>query len=936
MNPARWKRIQDVFLDAVELAPSQRAGFLDSECTGDPELRLEVEKLIESDRKRGSDVGDIIGSAAVEFAAEREVAETAAYLGRRIGPYLLVRQIGVGGMGTVYEAVRDDQFVRSVAIKLLTHGANAPDALARFRIERQILATLQHPNIASLIDGGETDDGHPYIVMEYIEGEPLIEYTRRKNLTIEERLRLFRDICAAVHHAHQMLVIHRDIKPSNVMVTGDGIVKLLDFGIAKLISPVLAVGNQTTLTIVRRLTPQYASPEQVRGEPLSTATDIYSLGVLLYELLSYEFPYRVTGSAPHDVERAICETDPVRLSAVVKNDPRLRRQLSGDLENIVAMALRKEPARRYASALQFSEDIARYLSGLPIIAREDTLFYVAGKLVRRYKLAVAMVALLAVSVAAGWISTIRQARRAEQRFNQVRKLAHALLFDLHGSIQSLPGSTPVREQLVRTGLEYLNMLSKDSAGDATLEWELSQAYELIGDVQGDPGGANLGQIVPALESYGNALALVERLSAKRRDYASQSCLAWLHYKIGALRFRTVGVEEALRSYERGLAVSRNIQSELHDRRADGLLRTGYERLAEAEISKGEYEAAMDSARRAAESADREAERRNGVGPQITVARTRILLGNIAWLRGRMEPARAAFENAASRLEEACHAPTAGTECLEELQEAYRRLGDLLGNPAIFHFGDVKNAELFHRKALRLAEQLAERDRKNVRATAQLYNELRRTAAVIRQSKPGEAVALYRRALDGSEELSKIAPRDLSASRAVANTRLGYAFALSDAGQFQPSLIEVDRAIALYKQIIREHPDQRVIREDFAEAYLAKTEALMALRRADQAEGVMAEGLALARQMAAEQKGSLYRERCLALALHHMGDVHSALSRRAEAAGEYAEALAIWSRWRDNGLGLPYSQRQFDAVTRSRTRLDRAGRAVRDPRSKTGS
>ena len=891
MNPERWRQIQEVFCAAVELPARECSRFLDRACGTDAELRREVEQLIASDQTSGSHpVEQVIGGAAVQFAVERDLSiadDDAGHIGRRLGPYQLVRQIGVGGMGTVYEAIRaDQQHARPVAIKLVTNGANAPDALWRFRIERQILASLRHPNIAALIDGGETEEGRPYIVMEYIDGEPLIEYTRRKNLPIEERLRLFRDVCAAVHHAHQMLVIHRDIKPSNVMVTTDGAVKLLDFGIAKLITPELsAAGNQTTLTMVRRLTPQYASPEQVRGEPLTTATDIYSLGVLLYELLSYESPYRITGTAAHEIERAICDTEPVKLSAAVKRDARLRKQLSGDLENIAAMALRKEPGRRYASALQFSEDIGRYLDGLPVVAREDTIFYVAGKLVRRHKMVVLALALFVLSVAAGWVSTIRQARRAEARFNEVRKLAQSLLFDLHGQIAGLPGSTPVRERLVRTGLDYLNSLSKDSADDISLEWELSQAYELIGDVQGDPEGANLGQIGPALVSYAKALTMVERISAKRPDYRTLSCLAWLHFKRGDLQSRTVGWQEAVRSYGRGLAVSGRIREDLTDPRAEGLLRNGHERLARAQIALADLEAAMDNARQAAEAADRDAaRRRQEPGAQISVARTRILLGNVAWLRGRMGPARGAFETAVQRLEEACPAIPDDLNCEEELEDAYRRLGDLLGNPAMFHFGEHKTAEDFHRKALRIAEQQAARDPKNARAAAQLSNELRRTAAVIRDSKPAEAVALYRRAVDGADALRNGAPGDASYVRALANTRLGYAYALKAAGQHRHALDELDSAVELYGAITKEHPDQRVVREDLVEAYLARTEVLMAMRDTREAERVMTEGLDLARRSAQEQTNSLYRERCLALSLHRMGDIHYALARKAASEG----------------------------------------------------
>jgi serine/threonine protein kinase len=343
MNKERWRQIEAVFAEAVELPADDSRAYLDRVCEGDEDLRREVDMLLESDRKAQGQIGSAVGVAAASFAVQMQRDYSASQIGQRIGPYEIVREIGRGGMGSVYQAVRiDDQYIRSVAIKFIAQGMDTADALARFRTERQILATLQHPNIAGLLDGGTTTDGRPYIVMEYIEGEPLLDYCRKRSLSVNERLELFCSLCSGVHHAHQMLVIHRDIKPGNVLVTAGGIPKLLDFGIAKLLTPELAdTGIETTKTVLRRMTPQYASPEQIRGEGLTTATDIYSLGVLLYEMLTYNSPYRTTGQPSQDVEKLVCESEPARLSTAVRTDARLRRQLSGDLENIVGMGLGK-------------------------------------------------------------------------------------------------------------------------------------------------------------------------------------------------------------------------------------------------------------------------------------------------------------------------------------------------------------------------------------------------------------------------------------------------------------------------------------------------------------------------------------------------------------------------------------------------------------------
>ncbi len=892
-----------------------------------------MEAMLESDGEDEHTIGAVVKEVAAGFAAENDERESIANIGRRLGPYQLIRQIGRGGMGAVYQAIRaDDQYLRAVAIKLIAHGSKAPDDLARFRIERQILATMQHPNIAALLDGGSTEDGQPYIVMEYIEGEPLVDYARRNELSINERLKLFRQLCSAVQHAHQMLVIHRDIKPSNVMVTGEGVPKLLDFGIAKLLLPELVPGHHTaTLTMMRRMTPQYASPEQIRGEALTTATDIYSLGVLLYELLTFESPYRFTGRTPHDIERAIRETDPIKLSSAVKGNPRVRRQLAGDLENIVSMALRKEPSRRYASVQQLSDDVARHLDGMPVSAREDTLFYVAGKLVKRNKLASLAFALLLLSVAAGWTATVQQAHRAEARFAQVRKLANSVLFDLHKAIQKLPGSTPVREQLVTTGLEYLNALSKDAAGDDSLQWELSQAYELVGDVQGDPAGANLGQYRPALASYRKAMSLVEEIAKRKRDYEVLGCLSWLHLKAGDLEARTENQETALKSYLRGLEIAQEIDGQLHDSHARTMLSQVYQRLATSQMSLGNLTPALENVRLAVDNAESYAADRPGPGAKARVAQTRIIQGNMLWLMGDLQGAWTSYDYAVKRLEETIATGRSGTDYREQLQEAYRRAGDILGNPSLFNFGDAHKAEQYHRNALSLAELLAERDARNARAKAQLYDQLRRLAAVMREEKPAEAAALYERSLNGVEALWNQAPQDLNYLRALANTRLGYAHALSRMHNYKAALVQLDRSLSLYRELLSRDRERQVAQEDLFENLLAGGEVQLASGSLGPAQQYLNEAYKIAQSFMQRGRARLYEQRCLALIEHRLGDLEHALARhsrgaeavqhRHEASSHYENALAIWSRWRSQNLGVPYSTHQERIVLRAKNTLE---------------
>jgi serine/threonine protein kinase len=404
-------------------------------------------------------------------------------------------------MGTVYLAERADaQYEKQVAIKLVRPGCYSESIIDRFRHERQILAGLDHPNIAKLLDGGTSEDGLPYFVMDFIEGLPIDEYCDQRQLSITERLGLFRTVCLAVQYAHRNLIVHRDLKPSNILVTADGVPRLLDFGIARIINPVPSSDAAETTATLRLMTLEYASPEQVRGEPITTASDIYSLGVLLYRLLTGHSPYRSKSRLASDRVQAICEEEPENPSTAIArrvidedgNDSitpesvsrhrssqpdKLRRRLAGDPDNIVLMALRKEPERRYASVEQFSEDIRRHLEGLPVIARKDTLGYRAGKFIQRHKAGVAAAALILIILLAGIEATGRQARLAERRFDDVRKLANSLLFEVHSAIENLPGATSARELLTKRALEYLDKLAAEAGDDPQLQRELAAAYE---------------------------------------------------------------------------------------------------------------------------------------------------------------------------------------------------------------------------------------------------------------------------------------------------------------------------------------------------------------------------------------------------------------------------------------------------------------------------
>jgi eukaryotic-like serine/threonine-protein kinase len=427
LTPERWRRIKEVFADVQERDPSERAAFLANACAADESLQSEVESLLAAAE---SEAAASVGTSSLEDLM----------IGRRVGAYKIIRRIGRGGMATVYLASRaDEQYEKQVAIKILLPELGTEELLRRFRNERQTLAKLDHPNIVKLLDGGSTEEGLPYLVMDYVQGVPIDQYCDNHKLSTEERLRLFCQICAAVRCAHENLVVHRDLKPSNILITEDGSPRLLDFGISKVLQP--HNGSPVTQTLTRRMTPAYASPEQVKGEAVTPATDIYSLGVVLYELLTGHRPYKLKQQTPAEVERAICEQEPEKPSTAVNRvetedlpdgttfsktpevvsasregqPEKLRRRLSGDLDNIVLMALQKEAQRRYLSAEEFSQDIQRHLQHEPVKARPSTLAYRSYKFVRRHKTEVIATTIITVVLLAAIGYTAWEQRRATDR-----------------------------------------------------------------------------------------------------------------------------------------------------------------------------------------------------------------------------------------------------------------------------------------------------------------------------------------------------------------------------------------------------------------------------------------------------------------------------------------------------------------------------------------
>ena len=567
MTSTRWQRVKSIFDAACELEPAARPGYIAAAASGNGALIAEVESLLASFDRAGTFI-EALDLQALDVSAS---ASAEYHIGTNIGPYRIVQAIGAGGMGTVYQAVRvDDLYRKLVALKVVRRSLFDGVSRRRFDTERQILAHLDHPNIAKLLDGGTTPDGRPYFVMDFIAGKPIDRYCDDLRLTVSERLRLFLTVCSAVQYAHENFVVHRDIKPGNILVTPDGQVRLLDFGIARLLDPETLVSEETT-NFVQMMTPEFASPEQLRNLPATTASDTWSLGVLLFIVLTGGRPFAFERATPQDVYEAIRDTEPRLASTTVAGDieaaaarrtkpEKLARELAGDLDNILLMALRAEPERRYRSVAALAGDIDKHLAGLPISARDDTWRYRAGKFITRHKAAVIAAGLAMAALAGGSIATVWEARvaerereRAERRFVEVRRIANSLLFDVHDALRDVDGAGPAREMVIGRAISFFDSLARDAGGDLQLERELGAGYERAGDIQMQTNNAR-----GAGSSYLRAARVRQNMTLQspadlgiRRDLIS----TWS--KVSDAAWSAGDIAAAVRYSARALALSRN-------------------------------------------------------------------------------------------------------------------------------------------------------------------------------------------------------------------------------------------------------------------------------------------------------------------------------------------------------------------------------------------
>jgi non-specific serine/threonine protein kinase/serine/threonine-protein kinase len=729
------------------------------------------------------------------------------HIGARIGAYRITDVLGTGGMGDVFRAVRDDaQYEAAVAIKLMRAEVRTQHNEQRFRNERQILAQLDHRNIARLLDGGTTSDGAPYVVMELVEGQAIDGWCEARELRIRDRVQLFLQVCAAVSYAHQHLVVHRDLKPHNILVTADGSVKLLDFGIAKLIEPsaTAAESSDATKTQLRAMTLEYASPEQVSGGLVTTVSDVYSLGVVLYRLLTGQSPY---SQATDDVSRVaaiLSDTSPTRPSQAGELH---RRDIDAELDDILLMALRKEPEKRYASVDALAADLRSYLSGLPVLASKDSWRYRLGKFTRRHRYRIAAAGVVLASLIVGVSLAVREARIAtaerevaQHHFDSVRKLANTLLGGIHDEIAKVPGATKAREVLLKTSLEYLDTLANEARSDADLQHELALAYVKVGDIQGSELGPNTGDTKGALESYAKAAALLEAaLQANPGDGRIQTLLAKTHLERGRVILVTSGGKEAQPVLYEARRLAEAARSGWIDDR-DELRTKGnlYGGIAELEAMLGNHDATLAAVDQMVAVCEAFAAKNPG-----TVTAYQALTGAYSNAAIIVDPRKSAdeqFQRSSALLKKALIADEALTKLDPDSltfrvskAESHFNLGD-----AYYLHGDFAPALEQYRLA---SPALAERAQDAGDARSQLLSLLNETGlarALFKMNRADEAEVVYKRLVPLLAKLAKDYD-NMRVSFAVAQMEVRYGELLAARGDWrQAHPLLVDGAARLQK------------------------------------------------------------------------------------------------------------------------------------------
>jgi tetratricopeptide (TPR) repeat protein len=908
----RWRRLEALFLAAAELPPSERDGFVARETAGDPGLGRELAGML----AHASDGGPRIARAIEDVAGEVSAPDN--WVGRRFGAYRVIREIGRGGMGLVFEAVRaDDEYRKTVALKIAPFWRGRSAVAERFRLERQILAELEHPHIARFLDGG-TEDGVPYFVMEYVEGLPITAYCGAHHLDLSARLDLFRQVCGAVQFAHESLVVHRDLKPANILVSGAGEPKLLDFGISKLLDPLDEAGS--TATIETQWTPDYTSPEQVRGRAVTVRTDVYSLGLILYELLTGERAQIADPTSALTLDRSICEIEPPRPSerGLARGDRALASRLRGDLDTIVMTAINKEPDRRYGTAAAFSDDIGRFLDGRPILARPSTAGYRAGKFLRRHRFGAAAVALIVVSLVGGLGAALFEARRAERRFQQVRALANAFVFDVHDRIQTLPGSTEARKAIVQTALIYLESLHAGAGGDESLTRELAAAYEKVGHAQGDPLTTNLGDTAGAIASFTRAQELLAPI-ARRGDRPARLQLVSISAALANVHQAKGDVKSATADLLRGEDLGERLLLETPDDRVlIAALADIHGSATRAAIGVADTPRAEQEARRSVAlttrlvqlaPADREV--------RDHMASAHNALGQVLEVLDRLEESAEQFRAGIAIREQLVADAPANVDYRRNLMIGYGNLGDVLGFLLGHNLGDIAGSEAAFERAAAIAEWAREHDPADRRASFDLVNAKLRLGTMIADNSPDlqnglhqlqEADRVNAQLLAADPQSARYAYLAVAIDQSIGNTLLKL-------GQTADAVRRFEAARATAARLLN-GPNSRAARSQYVRGGLHL--ALVRATAGDPRAVELAEEAS--RELAKKPLGAAFED---ATAYAELGRVYAQMAKHGtgpERADRLRNAIAtleksrdLWRSWKVAPAVEPRRQRELTAV-----------------------
>lgn len=781
---ADWERLKSLFAEAIELSEVDRTPFIERSCGDDTQLRKKLEDLVRA--HDDDDDPEILEPAEAAFRTIS--ASMLPVEGRRIGKYRIERELGRGGMGTVYLAERiDGEFEQKVALKLIRQTFVDPETEKRFRRERDILASLSHPYIAGLLDGGVTEAGEPYFAMEYVEGVPLLDQT--DGLATAAKLRVFIKVCSAVAYAHRNLTVHRDIKPSNILVTSVGDPKLLDFGLGKLIGD--GADPDQTATALRAFTPAYASPEQILGKPVTTLTDVYSLGVVLYEMLSGAKPHQLEGLSLEEMVRTLTMRQPIRPSLAAAGH---NTTIDPDLDNIVLKCLQPEPDGRFTSVDELSEDICRYLDGKPVSARPNTFRYRTGKFIKRNKAAVGATAAVAIALLAGtgismWQANVARAERdrAERRFREVRQLSNALLFQISPAIERVSGSTEARELVVRNALKYLDSLNAEAGDDEELRAELAIAYQKVGDVQGDTDGPNLSDFTGALTSYRTADSLLASLP---QDTARKLARAAVLRKTAKAEYTLFRTDESVASLRSAI----DIYADLSDTpEADKEMLEARVELARVFASNSDFKNAVVEAETVVRAIEGD---QSAAHPAALNAAARAYYAFALSWESRQTEAEEQMDRSISIAETVAKGSPADPALQQLLWDVYFRAS------AIYETIDDARSLALAEKGLAAVRTSINADANNIQAKQNLARAYHRIGiANGRLKRTDSAIESFRNEEQVLRSLVERAPRNLNYKGDLATMYFSVGTSLRIAGDTQGSIEAFRNAIAIHEEIL---------------------------------------------------------------------------------------------------------------------------------------